>query len=633
MTQRRPSEDSALLTPPLRDDISHTEPIPFIPDKNDITSLNQLEPGMRRLDFDLNPKPRVYHSYTSASSLEALEDKSRSVPITPTFKSRAQSPRRRNSVPARRSYQSINTLVNSPETQALSEASVNYDEREIAPDEAVLINARKGSKVVTRSRRATTSSDAIQEWLSDTEQLRDPSLELIDQCAHDNPLNLSQDVECMPGFGYPNEPESEMLDDFEGFAGTKQLESVRSVPSLLIPLEIRLRKLSKELQLRRRSLPFLRQLTLPVPLADPSAEVLGRISLPDLLSQKSAAGPAITHAWTNRYLPENTIRRISSTLQIVQSRDSIYEVIWEDSLAAESAASVTHSRRISATDLDHEISTHPFENTGAGVGRVNTTMAAFHWSANTAQHSSSAPSSRYLHGRSVSQLALLRDDTGESYESYEQSIQPTQSVDSSEIPAESVPSDTGIIAGSDDASPYVTPADAETSPQPGVAAHRHFIQKVVEARNRAPSPIAHIGPSAISGKQRRELLGNRKVSDFSNDHDPFAGHRDSLVLAHKRIFHDQIEKMEKALHSDEAPDPRVDHLRSETWHIRRASIGSSSLSLSLTSGGAGGDSAEQVHSSDKGKGKAKGISVHEEGNGKRQHDEKHINVRDVDEEG
>jgi len=87
------------------------------------------------------------------------------------------------------------------------------------------------------------------------------------------------------------------------------------------------------------------------------------------------------------------------------------------------------------------------------------------------------------------------------------------------------------------------------------------------------------------------------------------------------------------LHSDEAPDPRVDHLKAETWHMRRASIGSSSLSSSLTSGVGGGEPAEHIHSLGKGKGKAPGILVHEDGIGKRHRGEKHIHVRDVDEEG
>lgn len=65
-------------------------------------------------------------------------------------------------VPGRRLSQSTNTLVNSPETQSL-----NHDEREIAPDEVVLIDATKGSKLVT-------SPDVIQKWLSDTEHLRSP---------------------------------------------------------------------------------------------------------------------------------------------------------------------------------------------------------------------------------------------------------------------------------------------------------------------------------------------------------------------------------------------------------------------------------------------------------------------------
>lgn len=626
---QRPSEDLTHLTPPPRNDLDDTDPIPFIPEMNDTTSLNQLEPGVRRL-----PRVLKHHSYTSASSSEALEDKSRSVPVTPTLKSRAQSPRRRNSVPARRFYQSTNTLVNSPETRSL-----NHDEREISPDEVVLIDAAKGPKLVTRSRRATTSSDAIQEWLSDTEQSRSPCLDLNDQTRHGNPLTLSHAVDSVPGFDDPN---TDMLDDYEGFAGAKQLERTGSAPPLLVPLEIRLRRPSKELQLRRRSLPFLKQLTLPLPSVNPTAEVLGRISLPELLSQKSAsAGPAITHAWTNRYLsdetvagrPENTIRRISSTLQIVQSRDSIYEVIWEDSLAA---APATQSRRVSATNFGPDLPKHPFESTGDNVDQVTTTMAAWHWSANTTPQSSPTPSARYFLGTSSSLPALLRDDTGESYDSNEQSIYPTQSVDSSEIPGDSLASDLGIIAANDDSPPHVTTSDADTSSssQPSGPARRHSIQKVVEAANRTPSPVAHIGPSAISGKQRHELLGNRKVSDFSNADDPFAGHRDSLVLAHKRIFHEQIEKIEKALHSDEAPDPRVDHLKAETWHMRRASVGSSSLSSSLTSASAaGGESAEHGHSSDKGKGKAKGILVHEDGNGKRHRGEKHIHVKDVDEEG
>lgn len=640
-----PTDDFAHLTPPPRDDIDDTDPLPFIPGDDDKTSLSQLASGASKLDLNRHSRPRLfkYKSFTSATSRDTLEQQTHSDPATPATKTRAQSPRRRNSVPAKRFYQSTNTLVSSPEISAVSEHVFKDNGDDIAPDEVMLIDARSLPQPThtLRSRRPTTPSGVIQEWLSSTEEHQSPRTSLIDDQLLDDPLTLPPDDDFLPSLEDENndtvvydQPEPDMLDDYEGFAATQQLERADTAP-LLVPLQIRLRKASKqrekELQLRRRSLPLIKKLTLPTKPSALGDEVLGRISLPELLSQKSAsAGPALTQAWTSHHMPgdevarlsDNGIRRISSTLKVVHSRDSVYEVIWEDTLAAGSS---NNSRRASALDLGPFGTAYNSEGTKDDLDRVETTMAAWHWSGNATQYTPPSPTMRYISSRRSSQPALSHDDLGDSAEP---SPLPEQSVDSSERADNSWPIDaTEDIADNSSPKDNNIPAESPLS-QNGSPIRRTSMQMAIDAKHRTPSPVAHIAPSAISGKQRRELLGNRKVSDFSNAEDHFAGHRDSLVLAHKRIFHDQIEQGDRSLHGDEAPDPRVEHLRTETWHMRRASIGSSSLSSSLTSGG---EKAERTASLEKGKNKEVGILVHDDESGKRHRGVKHIHVKDVDE--
>ena len=62
---------------------------------------------------------------------------------------------------------------------------------------------------------------------------------------------------------------------------------------------------------------------------------------------------------------------------------------------------------------------------------------------------------------------------------------------------------------------------------------------VVKHRRNSESTQASLIPTF---QQRRNLLGNHKFSNIPLEEEHFQRHRDSLVLAHKRIFHENTEQ-------------------------------------------------------------------------------------------
>ena len=572
------SDDGHLLPSPRLDD--DTELPPFVPTSDDRTSLSQVESN--EPDLNLDQLPRLYRPYSDMSSLSStfynpLERGSRSDPATPAPASttRYQSPCRRNSTPAsRRLKPKVTFHPNSPLSARQSEYESFLDDRadeddgnmepyeDVAPDNLSNYEGSgmtMASIIAADSRRPSGTSAVINQWLDTAEGFRSPCAEHINQLPT-RVQTLPPDADPMSGvemlgigrspFDDPVEPES--LDDFEGFEGTHRptsLERAETEPSLSVPHEIRLRRASKQKQLdmRRKSMPHL---------ADTSSSVVrpGDSSTipPFPLSLKSSvAEPVLTHAWTSNFAPEDTtdeqsaiIRPPGSTLQVVQSRDSVYEVIWEDSKPRSTKQNVMETRPNAITD--HIATSLPNESIP-----IDTTMAAWYWkgssdNSTSALHTVKMPTNPHS-SRPIPIVSHAEDDP--------QSLDTSIEVDS--LLGPHMPARPHIVemrrASSTDSRP-----DPRTSPS---------MSSVIDASNRPPSPIAYVAPSAISARQRRELLGNRKFSNNSSPEDHFTGHRDSLVLAHKRIFHDH-EKHLNAAHGDEAPDLRIDQLRRETWHIK-----------------------------------------------------------------
>jgi len=579
------SDDGHLLPSPRQDD--DTELPPFIPSSDDHTSLSQVESS--KPDLNLDQLPRLYRPSSDMSSpssnfYDPLDRGSRSDPATPAPAStrRYQSPRRRNSTPAnRRMKPTVTFHPNSPLSVPQSEYDAFIDDgdnqeigneimvEDIAPDglsNGEESRATMADTIAAASRRPSATSAVINQWLDTAEGFRSPCAEHINQLPT-RIQTLPPDADPMPGFetiatgGSPfDDPiEPETLDDFEGFEGTHRpapLERAETEPSLSVPHEIRLRRASKQKQmdLRRRSMPHLADTSSSaVPLGD-------HPSPPYPLALKSSiAEPVLTHAWTNRFAPEDTIEEQSaltkvpgSTLQVVQSRDSVYEVIWEDSKVRTTIQNL--ALRTSPKHLtDHTMASARPSDEPSPID--DTTMAAWYWKG------SSHDSTPLLH--TVNMPSSQR---------------PTQPIS---ITGRTVHGEHRSTDTRDDGGAALT---AHTNARPHVEEMRRqsstesrpynrttpSLNSVIDAGSRSPGLTEYVAPSAISARQRRELLGNRKYSNNNNspEEEHFTGHRDSLVLAHNRIFHNH-EKHGNTAHGEEAPDPRIGQLKRETWHVKR----------------------------------------------------------------
>ena len=573
------SDDGHLLPSPRPDD--DTELPPFVPTSDDRTSLSQVESN--EPDLNLDQLPRLYRPYSDMSSPSStfygpLERGSRSDPATPAPASttRDQSPRRRNSTPAsRRLKPKVTFHPNSPLSARQSEYESFLDDRaneddgnvepyeDMAPDNLSNYEGSGMTMVSTmaaNSRRPSGTSAVINQWLDTAEGFRSPCAEHINQLPN-RVQTLPPDADPMPGsdtlgigrspFDDPIEPES--LDDFEGFEGTHRpapLERAETEPSLSVPHEIRLRRASKQKQLdmRRKSMPHL---------ADTSSSIVvsggNSASPPYPLSLKSSvAEPVLTHAWTNRSSPldvldeQSTIARSpGSTLQVVQSRDSVYEVIWEDSNARSTTHKVT-SGMASKHNTDHI--TVPTPNTDEPAPD-DTTIAAWHWKGSSDNFAPALHTIETLPSQKLTQpITIVRNVHGE------HRLSNAQDDDDAALPAH----------------PNTRPHVSDIRRQSSTDSRRTTpsMSSVIDAGNRSPGLTEYVAPSAISARQRRELLGNRKFSNNAAEEEHFSGHRDSLVLAHNRIFHDH-EKHPNTAHGEEAPDPRIGQLKRETWHVRR----------------------------------------------------------------
>lgn len=581
------SDDGHLLPLPRQDD--DTELPPFVPSSDDRTSLSQVESSKPNLNLDRLPRPRLYRPSSDKSSpssafYDPLERGSRSDPATPapTSSRRNQSLRRRNSTPAsKRIKPTVTFHPNSPLSTPQSEYAtfVNDEDNEeianetmeedIAPDSLSNCEGSRvtmADRIAADSRRPSSTSAVINQWLDSAEGSRSPCAEHIDQLPT-RVQTLPPDADPMPGcgtvanvsdpFGVPLEPMS--LDDFEGAQGTHRpapLERAETEPSLSVPHEIRLRRASrqKQLDLRRRSMPHL---------ADRSSSVVppgDHSSPPYSVSLKSTiAEPVLTHAWTNRTAPQDmieersaitTTRASGSTLQVVQSRDSVYEVIWEDSKVC--STTPNHAVKTPArTFADYNATRLPDEPI---LG--DTTMAAWYWKGSTHDSAPSLHTVNMPPSQKITQPITIAGRTMQGKHWYFNGGQ-----DDGEV----------ALTAPISARPHVTEMRRQSSTES--RPHTRTIpsmSSVIDAGNRSAGLTEYVAPSAISARQRRELLGNRKYSNNNNspEEEHFTGHRDSLVLAHNRIFHDH-EKHGFIAHGEEAPDPRIGQLKRETWHVKR----------------------------------------------------------------
>jgi len=325
---------------------------------------------------------------------------------------------------------------------------------------------------------------------------------------------------------------------FKGFDSSNiqgdPLDESHEIP---IPLSIRLRRASEQYQAqssqRKRSLSLLYSGSV----AKPSAA----LTSPAVFHKSSIASAAVTHTNVNPFVSDTPAvtkelkqgqMKLNATLQIVQSRDSIYEVIWED-------------RPVQGSDVGE-----PVKPTPTKPEPVNNELATWTWG-----HRPQTPSSLFSmpsHGKVINPPR-----------SASKSIACTVQANNS---SEAIDSAEQAVANQKLSSPdrrlsLDVPPEAEETIEP---LHRR----------RASVSDGHLTP-----QQRRLLLGNRKLSNLSPEEEHFSTHRDSLLLAHRRIFRDEVGTSHKVHPPAEEPvlDPHILQMRHDTWSLPRAEIEHASI--------------------------------------------------------
>lgn len=233
-------------------------------------------------------------------------------------------------------------------------------------------------------------------------------------------------------------------------------------------------------------------------------------------------------------------RKLSATLQVVRSRDSVYEVIWEDSLTLQPVE-----------DAEPDLTVAAQAESLLGVKQVNTKLAAWSWGFD--------PTQIYVYEGSPDQPTTVSANSGkaqhahntDSSSSTKPSWQPTFDSGSSDEPSPLLEADT------------MTQRRRSSAPAVIVEPTANVIESI-------PHEVAPSPPNVTASK-RRKLLGNRKDSNAPNEDEHFKDHRDSLMLAHERIFHDDSfvgtanSRADKGKKVRVAPETRVESLKRSTW--------------------------------------------------------------------
>lgn len=355
---------------------------------------------------------------------------------------------------------------------------------------------------------------------------------------------------------------------FEGF---RPLARAHTHSGMVVPTEIRLRRASSKdtsgFDRRPSSASTVRpnNVQLPVPVRNSSEN---HLQSPNMPSKGTVAGPAITHAYVHQFVAEasghdepiDRKRKKSATLQVVRSRDSVYEIIWEDEDAFESS---TAPEAGSSTPESSEASTPTLEDTSAGTTllqgparsqrgpplKINTKLRQWSWAGEL------GPCSTLPSTRRSSQFTPRPESP---VTATAPSLQPSRT-HSAEPPSTSSEHTIILAPITQDMSPQAVsePAWSPERVEPPTPTEPEPIPRRRSSIKPAGSPF--LGGYALTSKKRRELLGKRKASNLPPEEERFSTHRDSLVLAHKRIFQEDVDKAVGHVGDHFAHDPTIMH--------------------------------------------------------------------------
>ncbi|KAI9720130.1 MAG: hypothetical protein M1828_005776 [Chrysothrix sp. TS-e1954] len=367
---------------------------------------------------------------------------------------------------------------------------------------------------------------------------------------------------------------------FKNFEGVFQEGQTSESPGL--PQEIRLRRPSGQ---PRKNLPPLGSTLKANVKAESSGAPRRRSSLPhaDISVKSEIAYEAVTHTAVHIFQPAladppaelpSTIdegsKTHSATLQVVRTRNSVYEVIWEDKLSTKHVETNASSKRSSA-DAEALSSVAAWSQESSANSAepelpqklvlVNTKLAAWSWGIDQ----ESAYHFRALNNGPPPAAPTTTPAHADRSKATSTCSLPIPLIDALDLPS---------------AIPEVNIEDTATSssssePTPDDTLRRK--RRSSEVSGFAPASLDPGSATTASQKpnltanQRKDLLGNRKLSNITSEDDHFQSHRDSLMLAHERLHHDASDEdiVDMGKLADKAKpakhDDRVAQLRKTTW--------------------------------------------------------------------
>ena len=220
-------------------------------------------------------------------------------------------------------------------------------------------------------------------------------------------------------------------------------------------------------------------------------------------------------------------RRLSATLQAVRSRNSVYEVIWEDKL------NITDKKNDDERECETYFDTQPLPNDHAKDPMlVDTNLTAWSWGSGGAN--AEAEDGTATHSGKVEPKDLLEPSKKQEVEHGD-----TSSTNGAlDLPA------------ADSAEAFQMPGD---EPE-GDKREEPILDETINIHRRSTAPCEALAPpgapsktsphplsassTGIDKETRRRLLGNRKLSNLPPEEERFKSHRNSLMLAHERLFRD-----------------------------------------------------------------------------------------------
>jgi hypothetical protein len=264
----------------------------------------------------------------------------------------------------------------------------------------------------------------------------------------------------------------------------------------------------------------------PAPTAKPKKTVKSMPSCPNTIGtlKSSVADPATTKtdvhviaiapSWNAREVTnEEGGDPATPTMQIIESKSSSYEVIWDDVPSEHSIR--LRGRRSSAAG--HALETAS-PGTKLGLGRVNTKLTDWHNSWNT-QSESFKPT-----------IVVFPDDDGQANH-YDCAVEEDEDLQVSAPPNSQLTS----------AAPSRFPSQPPSAPMTRAAScDETWFRKALEV---VPPDNTHtlVVPDSeaqlSAGRKSKQAVAVRKLSNMEEADLRFRGHRDSVTIAHSRLVH------------------------------------------------------------------------------------------------